>query len=229
MIDTLSNNMKFKNEKHFEETLVQALIVDTVWAEQMIEVLDTDFFNLEYLKELTKLIFNYQKKYKFFPSYKLLVILVRDEVHSDNLKELMIGYLLRIKKDTSSITDIDYVKEKSLDFCRKRALARALENSLSFIEEKKYEQILKEIQNALSAGSEKNLGHMYNEQFDLRMTKEEYHAVPTPWPEINSITKGGPRKWQIDSIRFTVRCGKVARACQRWRTRSYDGTKCSSL
>lgn len=186
----MTNDTKFKNDKHYEETIIQALIADHNFAEQMTEVLNVNYFNIEYLKETAKLLFSYYNKYKMFPSYKLLVTLIKNEVREDVLKEQIVSFLLRIKKD--NLADIEYVKENSLDFCKKQALTRALEASLSLIENKKYEQITNEIQKALQAGSSKNVGHIYDENFELRMIKEEYKPIATPWEEVNKRIKGGP-------------------------------------
>jgi len=156
----------------------------------MVEVLDTNYFNLEYLKEITKMLFSYYGKFKTFPSYKLIVTLLREEKMDDILKEQIIGFLLKIKKDTS-VSDIEYVKEESLDFCKKRALLKSLETSLSLIENKKYEQIIGEVQKALRAGTDKDIGSIYLDDFESRMQQEQYKPVPTPWPELNKRMKGG--------------------------------------
>jgi len=202
-----STDIKFANDRHFQDTIVQALIVDNGFAEQMLEILNVNYFSLEYLKAITKTMFTYHSKYKAFPSYKLLVTIIKDEVSDGALKEQIIGYLLRIKKDIS-ITDIEYVKEASLDFCKKRSLALALETSLTLMEEKKYEQIEKEIKKALTAGSERNIGHDLQEDFEKRMQPESYIPIPTPWEEINKKIKGGLGQGKLGCIAALTKVGK---------------------
>jgi hypothetical protein len=181
--------VKFKNDKHYEERIVQALIVDHKWAEQMVEVLDFDYFNLEYLKETTSLLFDYYEKYHAFPSFKLLGTIVKD-MDNDLLKEQIIAYLVKIKKEPLN-GDLDYIKETSLDFCKKRSLALALENTLSLIENKKYEQILPVVQKAILVGSDKDVGHLFVDHFEKRMAEVKRNPVPTPWKEINTVMNGG--------------------------------------
>ena len=198
--------VRFKLDRNFEECVCQALIVDHQYAEQMLEVLNTDYFNIEHLKETVKIIFSHYHKYKHFPTYKLLVTFIKAEVPDGILKEQMIGYLLKIKKEP--LTDMDYIKESSLDFCRKRSLALALEASLSLIEEKKYDQIALEIKKALQAGSERTIGHIYKDLLELRMNRPEYSAVATPWDEINKVTKGGLGKGKLGVIAACTGVGK---------------------
>lgn len=201
------SEIKFKNDRYYEETVVQALIVDNNYAEQMSEVLNPSYFNMEYLKEVSKIMFAYHEKYKAFPSYKLLVNIIRAEVGDGVLKEQIVNYLLKIKKETT-ISDIEYVKNTSLDFCKKKALEKAMESVLSMIEENKYEHIVGEIQKALQAGSDKDIGHLFVESFDLRMQKEEYKPVPTPWPEINRRIKGGLGRGKLAAIGALTGIGK---------------------
>jgi replicative DNA helicase len=201
------SDAKFKNDRYYEETVVQALIVDSNYAEQMLEVLNPDYFNYEYLKEMSKLMFGYHDKYKHFPSYKLLVNIIRSEVTDNVIKEQIANYLIKIKKETA-VSDIEYVKNTSLEFCKKKALERAMEACLSLVEEKKYEHIVGEIQKALQAGSDKDLGHMFVDEFDLRMQREEYKPVPTPWEEINKRIKGGLGRGKLAAIAALTGIGK---------------------
>ena len=54
--------------KDFQEKIVQGLLTDRMWAEQMAEVIDTQFFDLKYLRFLADRYFTYHQKYKDFPS-----------------------------------------------------------------------------------------------------------------------------------------------------------------
>jgi replicative DNA helicase len=183
---------KFQKSKHFEEKIVQALILDHAFAEQMLEVLNVEYFNTEYLKELTKLFFGFYEEYKAFPSFKTLVLVVKDKIQSEVFQGQVINYLVKIKNDPLN-GDGEYIKEESLDFCKKRSLALALEESLNCIDEKKFDQIVPIIQKALVAGSEREIGHIFEDEdsFEKRMTDIVRNPIPTPWEEVDKITQGG--------------------------------------
>lgn len=200
---------RFKKGKHFEEKIVQALITDHQFAEQMMEVLDVEYFNIEHLKEVVDQIFNYYKKYVAFPSFKTLALIIKDEVANKTLQAQIVQYLLKIKDDPLN-GDADYIKDESLDFCRKRSLALALEKSLDHIEQKTYGEIVPEIQKALVAGSERDIGHVYmdDDSFERRMTKIARNPVPTPWPEINEITQGGAGPGELWTLAAPTGVGK---------------------
>ena len=67
---------KFEKGSFFEEQLTQAIIIDKKFAEQLIEVIELDFFNLEHAKETISIIIEYYKKYTAFPSLKLLATII---------------------------------------------------------------------------------------------------------------------------------------------------------
>ena len=197
---------KFQNDRHFEERIIQALIVDHPWAEQMVEVLNVDYFNLEHLKETATMLFSYYKKYGAFPSFNLLVSIVK-EMSNDVLKEKIIAHLIKIRAEPLN-GDMDYVKEMSLDFCKRRALAGALESSLDLIESKKYEQIIGTVQKALLAGSDRDIGHVYLDCFEKRMEAIKRNPLPTPWKQLNDIMGGGLAAGELGIIMASTGMGK---------------------
>ena len=46
---------------NFQEKIMQALLTDRKWAQQMEEIIDIEYFDLEYLKYLAKQYFAYFK------------------------------------------------------------------------------------------------------------------------------------------------------------------------
>lgn len=182
---------KFRNDRHFEERIVQALIVDHSWAEQMIEVLNVNYFNVDYLQEVSGIIFDYYKKFQAFPSFGLVCSIAKNDIESELTRDQVVSYLKRIKDDPLN-GDLAYIKEESLDFCRKRKLFLALEDSLSLIKDRKYEDVLVNVKNAIMAGTDNDIGHDYFDGFEGRMAEVCRNPVATPWKEINDITGGGP-------------------------------------
>ncbi len=190
MSGTVNGAVTFNMGKHYEERLVQALIVDNKFAEQMTEILNVDYFGLEHLREIAKILFGYYEKYRTFPSVGLLSTMLLDQKNSEVLREKYATYLDHIKKEPLN-GDLEYIKENSLEFCRKRCVMLSLEKILEFAENRKYNEIVPEIQKALLAGSEKDMGHSFLEDFEARMQRIAYKPIPTPWELINKLIKGG--------------------------------------
>jgi len=66
------------------------------------------------------------EKYEVYPSLKIMATLIKNDIADDVVKEQAREYLLSVLNDHSIIEDCDYVKETSLDFCKKQKLKEAM-------------------------------------------------------------------------------------------------------
>lgn len=181
--------------KSFQEKVVQALLIDSNFAEQLVEVFDVNYFDLKYLQFLADKYFSYCKKYKTFPTLQLLLSIVRDELAVGNdtlVRDQIIDFFRRIKTNPD-IGDLPYVKEKTLDFCRKQALKSALSSAVDKIHAEKYELIVDDIKKAVMVGTSPSLGHIFFEDYETRFTILSRNPIPTAHQLLNQkkILNGG--------------------------------------
>ena len=198
--------------KSFQEKIVQALLSDQKWAEQMLEVIDVSFFDVKYLKFLADRYFSYAKKYKVFPSFELLLTIIKDDLKVGNdriLRDQIIDYLKRIKSDPD-FGDLEYVKDKSLDFCRKQALRNALEKAVEQMAAAKYESIVETIKTAVSIGTTPSTGHDFFQDYEARFTRLQRQAIPTGMQELDrkDIMNGGLGKGELGVVVAATGVGK---------------------
>ena len=198
--------------KHFQECVVQALLTDHVWAEQMTEVFDVNYFELKYLHFLAERYFTYVKKYKVFPTLPLLVTIIKDELKVGNdvaLRDQVVDYLQRIRAN-SSANDLPYVKEKTLDFARKQALKLALETAVEQIQAEKYEAIVDGIRSAVMVGTVPQLGHDFFNDVEARFVQQKRETIPTGIDELDQkeVLNGGLGKKELSVIVGATGAGK---------------------
>jgi len=198
--------------KHFQEKIFQALISDIRYASQMMEIMHPDFFELKYLQYLTEKYFAYRNKYRSFPSLKLLVSMVRDELNDDSsiiLREQVVEFLHRLKSNPE-LGDQKYVKEKSLDFCRTQAFKEALEQSVELIATEKFESVLGLMKSAVCMGMSNTTGHDFFEDMEARFKKSNRTVVPTGLARLDShdILRGGLGKGEIGVVTANTGVGK---------------------
>lgn len=198
--------------KSFQEKFVQALLVDRQFAEQMLEVFDNGYLELKYLAFLADRYFGYAKKYKVFPTLQLLITIIRDElkVGTDTvLRDQIIDYLQRMRANPDP-GDLQYVKEKSLDFCRKQALKAALESAVDDMQAEKYESIVEGIKKAVMVGTAPQLGHDFFNDFEARFTQLQRNCVATGLDELDKkdILNGGLGSGEIGVIVAPTGVGK---------------------
>jgi len=198
--------------KDFQEKIFQSLITDAKWAAQMIEVMTPDYFDVKYLQFLSDRFFGFYAKYKNFPTLQLLVTIIRDDLREGNdiiLRDQIIEYLHRMKA-SPNIGDLEFVKEKSLDFCKKQALKQALEESVKAIAAEKYDQVVYLMKDALSKGQPATLGHDFFEDYEARFAEINRITCPTGLGPIDSkeILNGGLGRGEIGVVVAPTGVGK---------------------
>ena len=187
--------------KSFQEKIMQALLTDWKFAEQMTEVFNSSYFELKYLQFLADRYFSYSKKYKVFPTLQLLVTIIREDLKVGTdviLRDQIIDYLQRMKTNPDA-GDLQFVREKSLDFCRKQALKAALENAVDQMQADKYESIVESIKKAVQVGTAPSVGHDFFNEMDARFTRLRRDTIPTGIPELDKkeLLNGGSGKGEL--------------------------------
>ena len=162
--------------KNFQEKLGKLILLDRSFANQMTEVLDIKFLELRYLQAFVELIFQYKEKYCVHPTFETMVSVIRTEMddYPDVVRKQVIEYLSKLKTDQISDEDSDFVKEKSLDFCKKQKLKEAILKSVGLLQTSSFEEIHKVIDTALKLGLDDSHGH------DFIQTKMVSFAILTP-------------------------------------------------
>ena len=80
-----SEPMSFsKYGKSFQEKLCMVILDDRAFADQIEEVLDVNFLELNYLKCFLNKVFDYRKKYEVHPSRDIMKTILRSELDNEN-------------------------------------------------------------------------------------------------------------------------------------------------
>ncbi len=198
--------------KPFQEKIFQCFLTDTPWTIQMIEVMDPDYFELSYLRFLTDKYFSYYDKYKTFPTLPILLTIVKDSLKENRdlvLRDQIVDFLQRMRANPD-VGDLQYVKEKSLDFCKRQAFKEALEKAVEDIDEGKFESIVDRMKNACALGMPNTVGHDFFEDIDQRFIKVNRVVCPTGMREIDKkdILNGGLGKGEIGVVTANTGVGK---------------------
>ena len=176
-----------KYGKQFQESLAQIILEDRPFADQIEEVLDISFFELKYLRVFTSKIYDYRKKYGVHPTKKILASILRTELEklNDSAQKQVRDYFARTC--IKSVDDSQYIKETSLDFCKKQKLKEALMQTVDLIQSSSYEEVRRVIDTALKLGTDNNFGHFFLRDFELRYESKARNPVSTGWEKIDSL------------------------------------------
>jgi replicative DNA helicase len=195
--------------KSFQEGLVQLIFEDRPFADQITEVLDVEFLELEYLRTFVAKIVEYRTKYGKHPSTNAMISILRTELdrESEVTQQQVRDYFARVHT-TEISDDIDYIKETSLDFCRKQKLKEAMMKSVGLLQTCSFDEISKVINDALKLGSENNFGHDFIADFEERYKPKFRLPVTTGWNDIDPITNGGLGRNELGVVIAPTGAGK---------------------
>jgi len=197
-----------KYGKDFQESLAQLIMEDRPFADQVEEVLDTNFFELKYLRAFVKILFEYRKKYGVHPTNKILATVIRTELenHAPSLQKQIRDYFARTL--IRNIKDDQYIKDTTLDFCKKQKLKGALMKSVDLIQNSSYDEVKKVIDEALKLGTDNNFGHDFLKDFELRYELKARNPVTTGWEKVDNIMKKGLGTGELGVVIAPTGAGK---------------------
>ena len=197
-----------KYGKSFQEGLVQLIYEDRPFADQITEVLDLNFLELEYLRVFADKITSYRDRYSKHPSADAVATILRTELETEEhvTQQQVKEYFARIS--TIEVKDVEYIKEQSLDFCRKQNLKEAMLQSVDLLQSCSFDEISKIINDSLKLGSETNFGHDYLADFEERYKPKHRQPVSTGWKDIDMIVGGGLGKSELGVVIAPTGAGK---------------------
>ena len=173
----------------FQSKIIASLISNIKFTQTITDILEPKMFDSDSNKWLVKTIREYFFEYKKQPTLEVIKYKI-DEIDNDVLKSGVVEKLRDVWKNIES-TDLEFVEKETLDFCRNQALKNAILESVDLLENKNYDGIKSIIDDAMKAGTTRDLGHDYVPSLEARLEESSRITVKTPWDVINDITDGG--------------------------------------
>jgi replicative DNA helicase len=173
----------------FQHKCVATLLHDKKYLEQIHDIIHVDYFDSDALKWIVKKIEDYYVKYKEIITLEVFKIQL-DEVEVESQKASIIENLKNIYNKLSD-TDIEYIREQFLEFCKNQKLKSAIMDSVDMLKSGQYSEIKRLVDNAMKAGAERNLGHDYIKDLDKRMSEVERNTIKTGWELLDDLMHGG--------------------------------------
>ena len=195
--------------KAFQEKFCHLMLSDRPFCDQITEVLSVDFLDYEYLRVFIKILTEHRSKYKVHPSYEIMETRIRTDCnnYTKALKEQLIGFYATIKS-TDEIPNSQFIKDSSIDFCRKQVLKGAMMKSVKLIKSSSFDEISKVIEEALKLGTDNNFGHDFIKDFEERYTLTSRDPVSTGFERVDEICKGGLGKSELGVVIAPTGAGK---------------------
>ena len=191
----------------FQVKVLSSLLSDVKFLQTSSDILSGDIFDSDSNAWLADEIVEYFIKHKDVPTLDVLKIKIND-IESDTLQVAVIDALRECWKHIES-SDLDFVKEKCLDFCKNQVLKGAILESVNLLENQDYDGIKALIDKSMSVGTERDLGHEYVTSLEERLTESVRTTIPTGWDIIDEVMDGGLGAGELGVIVAPAGIGKT--------------------
>jgi replicative DNA helicase len=200
----IDNLKKFGSE--FQIKCISGILSDKTFLERLSDIIDPTSFESDAHQWIVKQTVAYFMQYKDLPTLNVFKIKV-DSIENGVLKESVVSQLRNVyQKITDS--DLKFVKEQYLEFCKSQKLKSAILDSVEHLKTGNYEQVKSLVDNAMKAGMERNIGHEYMVDVEKRMSVMARNTVKTNWTEIDNIMDGGLAAGELGIVTACAGAGK---------------------
>ena len=173
----------------FQIKIITSLFKERTFLQQIVDILEEEYFENEANQYIVSTIKKYFMEYKTPPTAEVMKgelvnltdVAIRESVIS-NLKEAFLHL---------DAPDLGYIQEKTIDFCKNQEIKKAILGSVELLKIGEYDAIKTKIDQAMTAGGDRNLGHEYAEQVAERYEMAVRRTVQTGWKEIDNLMDGG--------------------------------------
>ena len=191
----------------FQSKIVSSLLSDKKFLQTISDILEPEYFDSDANKWICKEIRDYFFEYKTPPTLEVMKVKI-DEIENDILKVAVVDGLKESWRLIQS-TDLKFVQEQTLEFCRNQVIKAAILDSVDLLEVGQYDEIKKMVDEAMKAGSERDLGHDYIDGIEERLTKSSRETVKTGWDPIDELMDGGLASGELGVVVAPAGIGKT--------------------
>ena len=205
MSEKIVDNLK-KFGSEFQIKCISGLVSDKTFIERISDILEPDSFETDAHKFIVKETISYFLEYKDLPTLAVFKVKV-DSIENDLLKQSVVDQL-RLVYQKISDTDLKYIKEQFLEFCKNQKIKNAIMESVDHLKSGQYDKIKHVVDIAMKAGMERNIGHEYMVDIEQRMSQMARKTVKTNWTEIDTLMDGGLAGGELGIITACAGSGK---------------------
>ena len=192
----------------FQVKSISSLMKNQTFLEQIHDILDEKHYDSDSLKWIVKECKKYYDEYRKCITLDVFKVKT-SEVENDVLKVAIVENLKEVFRHLDS-PDLEYIQDKTLDFFKNQTLKNAIIKSVDILESNgDYESIKKIVDDALNAGTERNIGHEYVEHVEDRYSETARTTVETGWEVIDELTQGGLGGGELGVIVAPAGVGKT--------------------
>jgi len=203
--------LKYLGYKFQTELINQVLHpANKKFADRIIDILDTSYFDNEYFRLLMATVKDYFERFEKIPTWDTLETILKVEIKDSITQDYVFEITKEIRKQ--EVEDWEYVQIESLNFCRQQELKKANDKISTIIDNGefgRYEECAEIMKEALSVGAEKDDGTSISEGWDTVLEEDFRHPIPTGISGIDELTDGGLSRGELGVVLAPYGVGKT--------------------
>lgn len=195
---------------NFQLKLINLIITDKSFAQSIVDVILSKYFDNQYFKLIMQMIKEYYEKYQTVPSFDTLEQITHLEVTSEMAKKYVMDMLKEVKG--VSFEDHLFIKEKSIKFCKQQELKKAIRKVEKIMENgdfESYDKCEEYIREAISIGEGDNGSLDVFQNLDEVLKDDFRYPIPTGISGLDNLLNGGLAKGEIGVILAPTGVGKT--------------------
>lgn len=200
-VDTLQ-----KYGSAFQSKAIRALLDDRDFLERIHDIVLVEYWESEGHQWIVEETLEYFTKYRKAPTldvFKISLTDVKIEVLHATIVDQLRHIFVKISTD-----DMEFVKDEFLTFCKNQKLKNAIVQSVDLLKGGQYDAIKTVVDDAMKAGMERDLGHEYLKELQIRVSDVARDTVTTGWQTIDDLTMGGLGPGELGVIISSAGGGK---------------------
>lgn len=194
----------------FQVKLINQIITDKKFANNIIEVIDPKYFDNQYFKLISQMAKEYFEKYNTPPTFDVLDQTTRLEVSSDMARTNIFDMLVEIRE--CNVEDHLWIQEKALKFCKQQELKKAITKVNKIIEKgdfESYDKCEEFIRQATQIGEVTDGAMDVFQDLEDALIDDFRDPIPLGINGIDNVLDGGLAKGEIGVFLAPTGVGKT--------------------
>jgi hypothetical protein len=133
---------------------------------------------------------------------------LRSELDNENELTVKQTREFYVRTQIAGLTDVEYIKDTSLDFCKKQNLKSAMVKYIGLLQNSSFDEISQVINDSLKLGVDNDAGYDYKKDFEERFKPRFRNPTTTGWEIIDDICKGGLGQKELGVVIAPTGAGK---------------------
>lgn len=194
----------------FQIRLVAQLLIDTKFAESIIDIIDANYFEDQSLRLIVSTIKDVYQEYQIIPDIGSLEFRLLDSVTNEIDRTFALAHLKIVRE--ANLNDSLGIQDKAMKFCKQEELKKSIKEIQLIIDKgdiNKYDECEEILKKALEHGDNKDNVINVGDNVDAVLADDFRKPIPTGIKGLDEVMDGGLSRSELGIILAPFGAGKT--------------------